>query len=100
MNFDYLNEEKERKRKLDKERLKEICECVCGYYPLKHFQRCPKCNSEAFHKVIKKINKDDIKEKFPEIEIFEDKNSMLKSIKKKVIKEGDNYKIDYEFGLN
>ena len=26
------------------------CECEsCGYYPLGHFQNCPKCNSGAYH---------------------------------------------------
>jgi len=30
---------------------KHECECEnCGYYKLKHFQRCPKCFSEAFHR--------------------------------------------------
>ena len=35
---------------LSEERQKETCECeICHYYPLKHFQRCPRCRSESFH---------------------------------------------------
>lgn len=37
---------------LSEERQKEICECEdnkCGYYPLKHFEKCPQCGSKAFH---------------------------------------------------
>lgn len=37
---------------MDEERQKEICECedpTCKYYPLLHFERCPRCNSKAFH---------------------------------------------------
>lgn len=37
---------------LDEERKLEVCECEdekCGYYPLKHFEKCPQCRSKAFH---------------------------------------------------
>lgn len=33
-------------------RKKSICKCedkFCNYYPLKHFEECPKCGSKAFH---------------------------------------------------
>jgi lipopolysaccharide biosynthesis regulator YciM len=38
--------------KLSKERQKDECVCECGYKTLKHFERCPKCNSEAYHTTI------------------------------------------------
>lgn len=37
---------------LSEERQREICECEqrwCKYYPLKHFETCPICNSKSFH---------------------------------------------------
>lgn len=43
MRFNNLNEDCQ----------KHECECEnCGNYPLKHFEKCPKCFSESFHKVI------------------------------------------------
>ena len=35
----------------------------CGYKPLKYFERCPKCNSEAYHKSesVPKIKNDEEK---------------------------------------
>lgn len=36
--------------KLTEECKKHECSCEnCNFYPLKHFQKCPKCYSEAFH---------------------------------------------------
>jgi len=41
-------------RKLLEYEEKQDCNCEnCGYSKLKHFQRCPKCYSEAWHNVIK-----------------------------------------------
>lgn len=38
-------------KQLNEECKKHICECEnCGLYPLKHFEKCPKCGSESFHK--------------------------------------------------
>jgi len=35
---------------LSEECQNHICKCEnCGYEPLKHFEECPKCKSEAFH---------------------------------------------------
>jgi len=40
-------------RILSEEEQKHICKCEgCGFKPLKHFQRCPKCYSEAWHSII------------------------------------------------
>ena len=36
---------------LNERTMKDICECEqCGKYPLKHLEKCPHCNSEAYHK--------------------------------------------------
>jgi len=44
------------KRKLNEEEENKICECEsCKYKPLKHFEKCPVCYSEAFHNGIKEI---------------------------------------------
>lgn len=35
---------------------KEICKCEddkCNFYPLKHLQKCPICNSEAWHQIVR-----------------------------------------------
>ena len=41
---------------MEEEFKNHICECEdCGYKPLKHFEVCPKCNSQAFHRCIPKI---------------------------------------------
>jgi len=45
-------------QELSEEYKKQICECEsCGYHPLKHLERCPYCNSEAFHRYKAKYNK-------------------------------------------
>lgn len=37
-------------RTLSEHEEKNICECEnCGNYPLKHLERCDKCNSTAWH---------------------------------------------------
>lgn len=41
-----------------------------------------------------------LKEKFPEVEIFEDEDNMLKSIKRTIKKEGDITEVNYEFGVS
>ena len=49
-------------RELSEEIQKEVCICEdnnCKYYPLKHFEKCPKCKSTAFH--LKVIIKEDEK---------------------------------------
>ncbi len=41
---------------LSEEVEKRICECedeTCKYYPLRHFQECPRCYSKAYHRTIK-----------------------------------------------
>lgn len=39
---------------MDEECKDHKCECEgCGTYPLSHFEKCPRCFSEAFHKVIR-----------------------------------------------
>lgn len=43
---------------LTEECKKHVCECEnCGHFPLKHFEKCPHCHSESFHRYppIKKI---------------------------------------------
>ena len=43
--------------KEEKHKSRDNDECICencGYYPLKHFEHCSKCESEGFHIVIKK----------------------------------------------
>ena len=49
---------------LDEERINHICECEnCGYYPLKHLEKCPKCKSEAFNTYPpRKHNEDSLEE--------------------------------------
>lgn len=35
---------------MEKERYGDECKCeTCGYEPLKHFEKCPNCNSESYH---------------------------------------------------
>lgn len=46
---------KQEKPLLSEERKNEVCICDCGYYPLKHFERCPKCNCMSFHLVMTKF---------------------------------------------
>ena len=44
-------------RDLTEEEIKQKCMCEdprCAHAPLKHFQKCPKCGSRAWHKIIKK----------------------------------------------
>ena len=54
-----MNEQE--KSQLSEERQNEICICDCGYYPLKHFEECPKCRCMAFHFVINKFTMEKIK---------------------------------------
>lgn len=54
-----MNEQE--KMKSSEERKNEICICDCGYYPLKHFEKCPICKCEAFHLVINKFAMEKIK---------------------------------------
>jgi hypothetical protein len=36
--------------KLSEELKNHLCKCEnCGFYPLKHFEECPKCNSSSYH---------------------------------------------------
>jgi len=66
-------------KKLSEERQNEMCRCgdnSCKYYPLKHFEKCPKCNNASFHvRVLVEKEKEDLEgvnEKSEEI------NSVLK----------------------
>ncbi len=41
-------------RILSEEELNVLCECedlCCRYFPLHHFEECPKCLSKAWHRI-------------------------------------------------
>ncbi len=64
-------------KKMDEERISHVCECEgCGYYPLSHLEKCPKCNSEAYHTRMNISNEEEIKNRgsflIPYDQLFED----------------------------